>query len=511
MKNTTLNLKNWSDALWGNRANIFYLFAAALFLLLSMLSGREIWTQEHRWADIVYNMFYYHDFLHPILDGNDYYDKPLLSYWLIAGFSAITGQLTLWSMRLPSALAGLLAIWSIYRLGVQVKNKQLGLLAGWILLTTFYFVFWARVSSADMLNLAGTLFAVAWYADHRNNTTIFSYTVFFLILAFTALCKGLVGPVVAMLAIIPDLFLQHSFKKHLNSRLWIAMIPAIIIYGLPFWASSHFGNQSINYKENGLMLVYRENIMRYFQPFDHKGPIYTYLLYLPIYLLPWAFFFIPALFYLKPRWKNLNVNVKWMVFATLILFLFFTLSGSRRSYYVLPMVPFGVLLTADWILSGAETLQKRYVLAGKMVICFYLLLVLNFAILQPLYYSYGGITTFNQTLQSKINTIKPWSDWSFVMLDPASKIRFYLQLSPEIKNRGLSKNAPFTKETLLKTWPILNSPPNNVIFITRKLYLPLLKDILNDYEVVEAKPTMYEHFSKKSDPNSPIAFVPKNA
>ena len=34
--------------------------------------------------------------------------------------------------------------------------------------------------------------------------------------------------------------------------------------------------------------------LRYFQPFDHQGPIYTYFIYLPVYLLPWVVFFIPA-------------------------------------------------------------------------------------------------------------------------------------------------------------------------------------------------------------------------
>ena len=78
-----------------------------------MLGAREIWTQEHRWADIVSGMFYRHDFLHPYLGETRYYDKPLLSYWLIAIIAAITGDLSTWALRIPSALAGLLAIWSI--------------------------------------------------------------------------------------------------------------------------------------------------------------------------------------------------------------------------------------------------------------------------------------------------------------------------------------------------------------------------------------------------------------
>lgn len=146
-----------------------------------------------------------------------------------------------------------------------------------------------------------------------------------------------------------------------------------------------------------------------------------------------------------------------------------------------------------------------------MVVVFYILLALNYTVLQPLYYAYGGITTFNETLKSETNKMKPWSEWNVVMLDPASKIRFYLQLSPEIKNAGLPKGAPYSEESLQTTWPILKNPPHDVIFITRKYYVPLLQKMLNDYQIVEAKPTLLELFSKKEDPNSPVAFIPKNA
>lgn len=175
---------------WGEKAQFRYLFLAAILLLLTLLGAKDIWTQEHRWADIVSAMFYRHDFLHPYLGNIQYYDKPLLSYWLIVVIAKLTGFLTTFTLRLPSALAGLLAIGSIYRLGSQIKNKQLGLLSGWLLLTTFYFVFWARVSSADMLNLAGSLFAVSWYMDHRRQSSLLSYTIFFLYSCFNFAMQG---------------------------------------------------------------------------------------------------------------------------------------------------------------------------------------------------------------------------------------------------------------------------------------------------------------------------------
>lgn len=494
-------MKELQDVLWGKRAKFVYLLIAAVILLFVNLAGRELWTQEHRWADIVYGMFYYHDFLHPSLDGTDYYDKPLLSYWLIAGFSFLQGHLSLWSLRLPSAFAGLLAIWSIYRIGTNLKNKQLGLLAGWLLLTTFYFIFWARTSSADMLNLAGSLFAVSWYFEKRQHTRFLDYVIFFLILAITALCKGLVGPVVAGLAILPDLFLQKSWKKHIRFSTLLAMVPAALVYILPFCASAYWGREG--YGENGLYLVYRENILRYFHPFDHKGPIYTYFIYLPLYLLPWTVFFLPALFCLKSRWQALSSASKWMVWSTLLLFLFFTLSGSRRSYYVLPIVPFAILLTADWIVSGMQPFKQRYNMIASLILISFSLLFLNFDIVQPIYYWRSGVTQFSDTVKQKALQIRPWNEWHFILLDPESKIRFYLEIPPAVKNLSVTgRRDQQTTKSLVASWPVLQEQPVNTIIISRKLYEPLLQDILKNYDIVEVH-------SAVKNPNAPVAFIPK--
>ncbi len=476
-----------------------YLWLASLFLLFTMLGGRELWTQEHRWADIVSGMFFRHDFLHPYLGSNDYYDKPLLSYWLIAIVAAVTQELTTWTLRFPSALAGMLAIWSIYRLGSRLKDKSFGLLCGWMLLTTFYFVFWARVSSADMMNLAGSLFAVAWYFDKRDQNSIFNYSVFFLILAVTSLCKGLGGAVVAVLAIIPDMLHGRRWKKHLSWRLLPSFIPAIVVYVLPFWMSSHFGGDS--YGQNGLYLVYRENILRYFQPFDHKDPIYTYFIFLPVYLLPWTFFFIPALISLKKRWASLSWNSRWMVWALFLLFTFFTLSGSRRSYYVLPLVPFGILLTADWLSS--RNWPRRF------ISIFFVLLFSFFGILQPLYYAGGGQRGFVEKLQGQVAQLQSPQPWRYVLLDPESKVAFYMHLPPQVEYLGIAGDREAqSADTLLKMWPILKDKPRDVIFITRKQYAPVLSQLLPNYWQIETPATWGERLLHRSEPNASVAFIP---
>ncbi len=499
--------KSWAQRFWGESATFTPLLIATLVLLFTLLGARELWTQEHRWADIVFGMMYHHDYLHPSLDGQDYYDKPLLSYWLIVGLATLVGKLNVWVLRVPSALAGVLAVWSIYRLGSRLQSKSLGLLAGWMLLTTFYFIFWARTSSADMLNMAGTLFAVTWYFDRKDQPGFFTYAVFFMVVALTALCKGLVAPVVTVLAIFPDLCVQGNWKKHLRFSIILAAIPAAVVYVLPFWASTYYSVSG--YHESGLYLVYRENVLRYFQPFDHKGPIYTYFLYLPIYMLPWAFFFIPALVALKSRWKQLTWSSKWMTWSLFILFLFFTLSGSRRSYYVLPLVPFAILFTADWILACAES-AKCNLWAGRTALVFLIGLFINFGLVQPLFYSQGGLNAFATHLQAEAVKIRPWSEWQFIMLDPESKVRFYLQIPPEVKNYSVvGPREQQTHDTLLKTWPILQNKPSNAIFITRSAYVPVLKSEFANYDIIYVQPSWSEKLFSKSAQNAPVAFVPR--
>jgi 4-amino-4-deoxy-L-arabinose transferase-like glycosyltransferase len=492
----------WADRLWGKDAKLRYLLFAAALLLFAMLGARELWTQEHRWSDIVSAMVYSNDYLHPVLDGNEYYDKPLLSYWFILLLRWVTGHFNLWVLRVPSAMAGFLAIWAIYRLGVKLKSKELGLLSGWLLLTTFYFVFWSRVGNADMMNLCGALWAVTWYIEKRDAPTFFDYVVFFLILAVTALCKGLVGPIVALIVIFSACCIERCYRQFFDIRIIVAIMPAMILYFLPFFASYYFNQH--DYQQNGLYQVYRENILRYVKPFDHQDPIYVYFIFLPLYLFPWVVFFMPAIMSVKSRWKHMEVYSKWMVLSVLLLFLFFTFSGSRRNYYILPVVPFAILVTADWILSEFKQFNRQ---VAQLVMAFFALLLVVFAVLQPLFYARGGLATFATVLKKETG---PLTEWRVVMLDPDAKIRFYLTLPPDLKHYDtVGKPEQQTKQSLMQTWTVLKEPHPNTIYLTRKIYVPYLGELLPDYQIVSAEPTFLEKTFRMIDPNSPVAFVPK--
>ncbi|MBO4969780.1 MAG: glycosyltransferase family 39 protein, partial [Pseudomonas sp.] len=350
-------MKRWNS----EQKGLLVLLAVSALLLLLGLGSRELWGPETRWANIALQMLQSGDYLDPYLKGSPYYDKPLPSYWLITATASLMGGLGNWSLRLSSVIAAWLSVWLVYLLGEQLFRKGTGLIAGWMLATTFYFVFWARVATADILTVFGLLAAVWWYWRGPDDTRLSRYCVFFLLLSLTSLLKGLIGFILPGLVLLPHLLSEQRWKRHLNLRLLLALVVAGAVYMLPFVLSHLYGAPT--YGESGLELVLRENVVRFFNPFDHMGPIYTYLIYLPAYTLPWAPFWMIGLWVAVRQWRHIEPNTRWLVWGLGLLFVFFTASGSRRSYYVLPLVPLAQLLAAWWVtrrMAQGKTNPRRW-------------------------------------------------------------------------------------------------------------------------------------------------------
>lgn len=498
------------EKIWCAETSVKYLLIAAAIMLFWALGARELWTQEWRWANISWYMLYTGDYLHPVLAGAAYYDKPLLSYWLMIICSHLVGGLNEWALRLPSALAGLVAIWSTYRIGSALINRQMGLVAGWMLATAYFFIFWARTANADMLNLAGILLAIQWYFEHKEQPNFFNYFIFFFILSITALFKGLIGVAIPLIAILPDLIKNNHWKNYLKPSLVLAVVASIIFYLMPFWASTHFGGQ--HYSENGLYEVYRENVLRYFAPFDHQGPIYTYLIYLPLYMLPWAIFLIPAIISIRKRWVTMSAGSRWTVWSTLLIFLFLTFSGSRRNYYVLPLVPFAILMTADWVVASSN--QAKLKLFSAILLLGFSICFISFCVVQPLYYCNGGVRPFAKEVQAQASAIKPWPTWNVVFLDARSKITMYIKPSHPITMLGQPKSITkkdrnsYTLDQLVTAWPVILNPPANTIFISRELYLSKLKPYFKNYQVIIEPLSLGERLLPEKETDRAIAFIP---
>jgi len=338
MKKTTLDLERWADWL---------LLVGAFFLLFCGLGGRSLWGSEGRWAEVVREMLLTKDYFHPTIGGLPYFDKPLLTYWLIVMVAKVSGTLNEWVLRVPSALAGVAAVWATMNIGKRLWSPRVGWIAGWILLTTYGLLMWSRTAEADAENLAAVMLCVSWYWLRRDKPVFITFVVFYLIAFLGALTKGLAPVAVSILAVLPDLVREKRWHALFRPSHFLALAVGLIVYAAPFIYSSLANVHG--YQTSGLELVFRENIQRFIAPFDHKEPFYVYFYHIPTLFLPWSILLILALIALVPRWKQLDDKTRWLMQAAVLIFLFFTASGSRRNYYILPIIPFCALMTAVFL------------------------------------------------------------------------------------------------------------------------------------------------------------------
>jgi 4-amino-4-deoxy-L-arabinose transferase-like glycosyltransferase len=320
------------------------LLVCACMIVFVALGDRMLWGSEGRWAEVTREMRLTGDYFHPTINGEPYFDKPLVTYWFIAAIAFVTGTLNELTVRLPSAIAGLLAVWATMRLGRRLWSASVGRIAACILMTSYGFVLWSRSGAADTENLATVVLCTLWYWYRRDKLNFTTLLVLYLIAFIGSLTKGPVAAVVTALVILPDAVSDKRWKTFLRPASLLALAVGLAVYLIPFiWAAK---TDPASHHSGGLALVWQENFQRFFAPIDHKEPIYTYLLAVPVLILPWAPLFIAALIAGFKYSERLDKNAQWLIKVIVLIFVFFTLSRSRRNYYILPIIPFCALLTA---------------------------------------------------------------------------------------------------------------------------------------------------------------------
>ncbi len=484
--------------LWRDSSKTVYLLVAAAVLFTAMLGGAELRGPEWRWAVIADGMMRAQDYLHPYYFDDEYYDKPLGSFWLIVLAARVIGGLNEWSVRLPSVLAGLLVLWCTVRLGRERFTPATGLLAGCMLATCPFFAIWARTGTADMLNVAGTVAAVTWYFERKQRPDFIFYFVLFAILAIASWMKGLVAPAIAFLVILPDLWREGNWRAHLRPALAAAAVAAIVLYLTPFVLSAMTGDGK--YESSGLGLVYRENILRFIAPFDHEGPVYLYLLGLPLYLLPWGAFLPFAIWRTARDWKRLAPASRWVAYACLLVFLFLSATGSRRSHYVLPLLPFAVLLVADWVIALAPRAPRLERASGWIALAAGALILLWVAVALPYASSIGGVRLMTREARAAAVKIAPWPEWSIAFWNavPRSSAFAFRPLTPP--QRFFDRAA---LRALLARYP-------HTIIVTRAQYCEELEELCGRSLAIAEKPRV-PTFLRQADweEDSLVALIPR--
>ncbi len=351
----------------------------------------------------------------PYYNGETRFDKPPLTYWLIAIAYKLIG-VNEWAVRLPSALAAIaLVVFGFYTLRYfgfatprnvqQITNQEDKIkrqlwFSAWIGSALIAFnahtILWARTGVSDLLlsGCMGTALFCFFWGYVRVEKTEKSwlsfphpwYLSFYILIALAVLAKGPVGIVLPGLIIFTFLLYTGTFWSVLEemSILWGGLI--FLVLTLPWYI--------LVILENGQ--TYIDSFFGYhnFQRFadvvnGHDAPWYFYFLIVFLFFAPWSVY-LP---YAIARWRLWQVScwrkqpryAQFSLFACVwfsCIFIFFTISVTKLPSYVLPLIPAAaILVTGVWSqeLTSSSQAKLNYGLLVSVIGNFLLALALAIA------------------------------------------------------------------------------------------------------------------------------------
>jgi 4-amino-4-deoxy-L-arabinose transferase-like glycosyltransferase len=315
-------------------------------LNLACLPLRDFWfPDEPDMARVTLDMVTRGDYLQPYRMGKVFNDYPPLFYWLASVF----GRASAWSelsLRLPTLLSslGLLAA-----LAAWVKRRLDARAACWsvIVLGTAYTFHWQSINMhLDMLLALCVTGAVLCFESASSapatRSRVAWYAASALAMGVASLTKGPLGLLLPSAVLGLDAVCAREWRRILPLAICSATGSLLFLaWAMAF--SAHSGGEGLIY------FLTRQNLDRFRGGRSHEHPFYYYLGTVWMDLAPWSLLLVPAAI---DAWRaarrgerSARLLLCWSGFGLA----FFSVAASKRSVYLLPILPSTAVLLARYI------------------------------------------------------------------------------------------------------------------------------------------------------------------
>jgi len=307
-------------------------------------------ADEPRYAQVAREMLARHDWITPTLGGGAWLEKPALYYWQAMLAYKIFG-VSDWAARLPSGVDATLLVGFVYfflrrfRPGAELDGAVMTASAAGV-------IGFARAASMDMpLATAFSIGMMAWYAWHESQNKSF-LAAFYVFIGLGMLAKGPVAPFLAALIIAAFTIAKGDWRLIIRT-LWVPGILLFCAVSLPWYVAVQLKNPQFFHE-----FFLQHNLARFgTNLYHHKEPFWYYLPVTVMGLLPWTVFVLAALVEIAGAWwreRRAMLESKDAFNVFLILWLivpvvFFSISQSKLPGYIVPALPAGSLLLAEYV------------------------------------------------------------------------------------------------------------------------------------------------------------------
>ena len=318
-----------------------------------------IGADEPRYAQVAREMLERHDWITPVLGGRPWLEKPPLYYWQAILAYSVFG-VSDWAARLPSALNATFLVLGVYfflrrfRRGVALDGALITAASAGVM-------GYARAASMDMaLAAAFAIGMLAWWTWRESGQGIY-LAAFYTFMAVGMLAKGPVAPLLA--AVVIGLYAVAVRELRVVVKtLWLPGMLLFCALALPWYVAVQMRNPQFFHQ-----FIVEHNLARFSKNlYHHTEPFWYYLPVMALALVPWTVFVIAAVVRSTRAWwaerklagaDGNDFENQFGIFACcwlIVPVLFFSISQSKLPGYILPAIPAGAVLVADYLRQRLE-------------------------------------------------------------------------------------------------------------------------------------------------------------
>ena len=361
------------------------LFIVCLFVYFLNIGNYALMdVDETRYVSMARDMFNSKDFLTLYLNGEYFFEKPPLYFWLECLSFGLFGHVSEFTVRFPVALMGILSTFAVYFTGKKIVNQKFGLISALILTTTVEFAILARYAILDIVvtSLIGisVMFGILTQFIQEKNKKYF-WWLFYLFSGFAVLAKGIPGFVVPFGVMFFVTLFNKTFKQNFRLQYILPGVILFLLIILPWHIAMFNMHDPLFFNE----YIMKHHINRFFSSSEiaRKQPFWFYFVTILWGAMPYMLSLIAVGIaklknWVKPDFSQMSDERKFLWFNIIgfcFTLLFFSSSSTKLVTYILPVYFFSSFIIGqiwyDYINEGKYRKAINlsvYILGGIFVL-----------------------------------------------------------------------------------------------------------------------------------------------
>lgn len=366
---------------------------------------------ETRYVLMSRDMFHSRDFMTLYLNGEYFFEKPPLYFWVECLSFKFFGVINEFSARFPAALCGMLMSFLVYFTGKKLVSNTYGIVSSLVLATCLEFTILSKYAILDIFLCTFVCFSIFSYfltlfAENRHKK--YFWWLFYLFSALAVLAKGVPGFVLPFGTVFFVSIYTKTFKENFKP---LYVIPGLILFVLITvpWHVLMLQTHPDFYHE----YIVKHHLQRFINSSElgRKQPWYYFIVTIIWGIVPWTASILAVIGAKLKKLKSVKFGtcaknaekfIAINIIAAIFTLLFFSSSSTKLITYILPIYPFvACVIGCIWTeyINAAKYKKEidisSYIFSGVCLLCAFAAIFMRFYLPPDIYADVKSIQWFS--------------------------------------------------------------------------------------------------------------------